>query len=180
MFGVVGWFTDCERTWFTVLWYNQGKKREETGMSWEERTANQMRKEFVERVPAQKKSKSSLCRQVDCAVFGRRITRMAVLIVLHGKVPFVIPLPHLIGTALLKPLHWRGYKTGFFSNHSVALENIGKTLQRYPTTFAVRSWPHPTDSALYPSQKNQITQVFSLNQQIVGKAVQTTILLRKN
>ena len=56
---------------------------------------------------------------------------MAVLIVLHGKVPFVIPLPHLIGTALLKPLHWRGYKTGFFSNHSVALENI---------VYCARTW----------------------------------------
>ena len=28
-------------------------------MSWEERTANQMRKEFVERVPAQKKAKAA-------------------------------------------------------------------------------------------------------------------------
>lgn len=32
-------------------------------MPWEERTANQMRKEFVERVLAQEKSKSSLCRE---------------------------------------------------------------------------------------------------------------------
>ena len=32
-------------------------------MPWEERTANQMRKEFVERVLAQEKSKSALCRE---------------------------------------------------------------------------------------------------------------------
>ena len=49
---------------------------------------------------------------------------MAVLIVLHGKVPFVISLPHLIGAALLKPLYWRSCQAGFFGNHSITLENV--------------------------------------------------------
>lgn len=48
----------------------------------------------------------------------------AALPVLHCKVAFVIPLPHLVGNALLEPLDGPGGQTGLPSDHSIALENV--------------------------------------------------------